>query len=370
MDIRYRNLTDNDGFEFQKFIKQAYGENSILSHKSHLKWFLGSATDCRPDEYETLIAVLPDGRIAGMYGAMSATLLVLGNSYSFCWYVNGMVLPEFRNKGIGREFIRMLLAKFDVCGVIGFNSGVKRNYQRAGFQLFGDTTLRRFIKILDAEAYKLTEAIGYDSEQARDIVPISNDNVRLNGDVRSLTAFNDSVDLCMREMTSKINIMVLRTAAYLNWRYFQNPLLTYECTGNYRNGGIRAYLVTRRERYHPTFIYGTRIIDALGKQDDLAVLLDTKIAEAGARNDSLVEFMFAGDVYEDLMVSSGFTELRGESYEWWPLVTSPIERRTNEEFICLGSNKYPDLFLDSKANEIYFTRGDSDRDRANLYRAV
>ena len=65
------------------------------------------------------------------------------------------------------------------------------------------------------------------------------------------------------------------------------------------------------------------------------------------------------------MGTLGFTELVGPAYEWWPLVTTPIERRQNEEFICLGSRKYPSLFDDIEFNDLYFTRGDSDRDRAN-----
>jgi len=365
MEVTYRNLTDSDYPEWSYFTEQAYGENHILTDWPHLKWFMGGAPDCRPNGYETIVAVLPDGKIAGTYGVMPALLRVHNKVYTLCWYISGMVLPELRNQGIGKNFVDILLDRFDVNGVIGFNLGVKRNYQRFGFNFFGDRTLRRFVKLLHPEAYELTAQIGFDATQAQELVPLSTDAFQIRSEATPVLAFDKSVDECVQVMASRVKVTILRTAPYLNWRYFMNPRLVYECTGIKHKGNLSAYLVARHERFYPTEIYGTRIIDAAGLPEDAVKLFESKIAEAEARHDALVEFMFIGDFYEGLMETLGFTELVGPAYEWWPLVTTPIERRQNEEFICLGSRKYPSLFDDIEFNDLYFTRGDSDRDRAN-----
>ncbi len=365
MDITYRNLTDNDYIQWCRFTEQEYNKGHILTDWPHLKWFMGGAPDCRPNGYETLIAVLPDGKIVGSYGVLPTQVRVNDKIYSFCWYINAEVLPEFRNQGIGKYFVSTLLDRFDVNGGIGFNLDVKRNYQRFGFNFFGDRTLRRFIKILYPEAYDLTTQIGFNAIQAQDLVPLAADVFRVRNEAVPIMAFDKSVEYCIQSIASRVKVTTLRTPPYLNWRYFMNPRLTYECTGIESQKGLLAYLLVRHERFYPTDIYGTRIIDTIGPPEDVEKLLESKIAEAKARHDALLDFMFTGSLYEELMETLAFSELVGPAYEWWPLVTSPIEYRHNEEFICLGSRKYPNLFDGIQSNDLYFTRGDSDRDRAN-----
>ena len=160
--------------------------------------------------------------------------------------------------------------------------------------------------------------------------------------------------------------LIQRTVLYLNWCYFMNPRLIYECTAVKHNTHLLAYLVARHECFYPTKVFGTRIIDAAGLPEHNVGLFQSKIVEARGRGDALVEFVFAGNFYEGLMKSLRFTELVGVAYEWWPLVSAPIEYRQNHQFICLGSRRYPALFDNYTFDDLYFTRGDSDRDRANL----
>ena len=126
-----------------------------------------------------------------------------------------------------------------------------------------------------------------------------------------------------------------------------------------------SYLVTRRERYYPSDFYGTRIIDMAGLQEHVAPLIKEAVVRANTRKDSFVDFLFIGSYYEELMEKMKFTEVKGQNVEKWPVTTTPIEKRENHEFICLGSKKNPDLFDNIRFTDLYFTRGDSDRDRAN-----
>jgi hypothetical protein len=364
VDIKYRNLTDADFIQWCNFIEQAYGKNYILTDWPYLKWFMGGAPGRQLNGYETLIAVLPDGKIIGISGIIPYRLIVQNKLYSFYWSCNNMVLPEFQNHGILNNFWNIAFGKFDVHGGLGFNSTMQHIAQKAGFNLFNNRTLRRFIKLLYPEAYSLPTQIGFDAMQAQELVPLSIDNFSFRNEVIPIIAFDESVEGSMHTMVSRVKVMTLREAPNLNWRYFMNPRITYECKD------LIAYLIARHICFFPTEIYGTRIIDIAGSPEFAAILVENEIAQAKERHDALVDFVFAGNFYEDVMKILTFSELVGPTYEWWPLVTMPIERRQNTEFIRLGSHKFPHLFDDIQFNDLYFTRGDSDRDRANIMKST
>lgn len=366
MEFKIRNLRMDDFPDWKNYINKAYGENHILTDWSFLNWFYGGFNRKGIPNFETLIAVLPKGEIFGSYGVLEAEIKVLDKIYSFCWYVSGNILPEFRNQGIGRTFVKILLEQFDICGVIGFNPGVKRNYQRAGFEFFKDNTLKRFILILDPKGYKLVSKIGFDEDLAKQIVPLTTIKFLKPKNIINLIAFTNGVQKCISDMKPPVKVHIVRSPNYLNWRYFWNPKIHYEGIA-YKNGNQwLSYLTARRERFYPSEIYGTRIMDLVGSTNYSEDLLKAIIVRAKDRGDSLLEFFYTGSFYDEILVNLGFIELKNPHYVFWPFFSSPIMRKeTNHEFICLGSQKYPNLFDKIEFNDLYFTRGDTDRDRAN-----
>ena len=366
MEYDIINLSYENFLQWYDYINEAYGENHILTDWPFLNWFYGGYIDKSSSSYKTLIAVLPSGRIVGSYGVLEAEIRVLEEKYSFCWYVSGNVLPECRNQGIGKKFVRILLEKFDVCGVIGFNEGVKRNYKRTGFELFGDRILRRFIITLRPECYELVEKIGYDSDVARKMIPILEAIPKPSKDVINLVLFDSKIEDCIKTMESTVKVNIVRSSRYLNWRYFLNPRINYECIAKKDENKWLGYLTARHEQFFPTDIFGTRILDLIGYPENAMVLLSSIINRSKERGDAFIEFSYTGNYYDEIMKELGFTELVNQFYLWWPVYSTPIKRREeNIELICLGSQRYPDLFKNIGFNDLYFTRGDTDRDRAN-----
>ncbi|MHA1756497.1 MAG: hypothetical protein ACTSVV_06990, partial [Promethearchaeota archaeon] len=185
-------------------------------------------------------------------------------------------------------------------------------------------------------------------------------------DVKNIVIFNEYVTNCYKEMYDKIKVNIVKNDAYLNWRYIFNPRIKYDCLNLKDNEKWLAFLVARQERFYPTNIYGTRILDLAGNHKNAQILIEEIISRAIKRGDSFMDFFFTGNYYERVMEELQFIELKDEKYVWFPLVSSPIEFRENHEFIFLGSKKYPHLFNDIKFSELYFTRGDADRDRPNI----
>ncbi len=359
--IQFRTLEDKDFPEWCAFHDELYGKGYALTDREFLSWYMK-----KDGKYETLIAV--DGKaIVGVYGVLPFPLWVKDAVYDACWIVNGMVRSEYRNQGIGKTFVNMLLDRFDVCGGLAFNEEVRRNYVRFGFKQFEEKTLRRYALMLRKDAYSLIPENQRENirklflwEEVKKYVVLF--------DVKRLEKFDDFLIEPFKEMKAFIGKATLeRTPEYLNWRYFQNPRVQYECDGIFDEGHFcRAYVVSRRERLYPTNLYATRIVDMMGSCHYLGNgLLQYEINKAVKRNDAFIDFSFTGDYYAHLLYCFRFAEVLGQLYGAVPLVSSPIEYRKNEEFICLGSRKYPDLFSDVEFDDLYFTRGDSDRDRYN-----
>jgi GNAT superfamily N-acetyltransferase len=369
--VQFRTLEDKDFPEWCAFHDELYGKGYVFTDWDFLRWYLK-----RDGKYETLIAV--DGKtIVGVYGVLQFPLWVKDAIYEACWMVNGMVRPEYRNQGIGKTFVNMLLDRFDVCGGIGFNEGARRNYVRAGFKQFDSKTLRRFAYILREDAYSLMQENHRESMKAlvfsripfhdEGLIPIENTSTyKIPQEIKPLKEFDASTIECFNGMKRYIGKATLeRTPEYLNWRYFQNPKLQYECHAVFAGGRCTAYIVSRHERFYPTNFYATRIIDLIGLSYYVSSLIAHEINEAIKRNDAFIDFSCTGDYYARMLKCLRFSELCGQQYGALPLVSSPIEYRENEEFICLGSRKHPNLFDDVEFDDLYFTRGDADRDRYN-----
>lgn len=353
--VEFRTLQDKDFPEWVRFHDQLYGPNYVLTDKTFLDWYLK-----RKGYFDTVLA-LDRKRIVGTYCALTAPLRVKNKVYEMCWFVSGIVHPDYRGGGIGQTFVKMLLDKFDVCGVIGFNAGVRKNYVRAGFKQFEEKTLRRFALILNPQAYSLVqEKSRVEIESLLEVNEEPKNFPIVRERFETVTRFTDETTSHFLSMTTKLRVNSARNAEYLNWRYFSNPYIRYDVTSNFG-----AYVVSRHECFYPTSLFATRIIDLAGFPSYASSLILHEIQKAIARHDAFMDFSCTGHVFDEVLGHHGFTELLGESYGALPLVSCPLEYRENEEYICLGSRKLPHLFDDIEYDDLYFTRGDSDRDRYN-----
>lgn len=348
--LEFRRLVEEDYDGWVAFHNKAYGRGYILTDRDFLHWYLK-----KDNKYETLIAI--DGKtIVGTYGVLQAPLRVKDRTYKFCWFASGMVLQEYRGQGIGQTFVKMLLDNFDACGGIGFNAGVRKNYIRFGFNQFGFSTLRRYALVIRDSAYSLIEE-KHRNEMMK-FLQISTSIRNINCKIGRVQSFSEPIVSCFADMNMKAYIE--REPEYMNWRYFQNPI-KYEIYSIQE----KAYIVVRHERFYPTQYFAARIIDLVGLPQYASELVKLIINKSRERHDAFIDFSVTGSYYGQMFKELDFSELTGEYYGALPQVSSPIEYRPNEEYICLGSKHFPKMFDGIEFDDLYFTRGDSDRDRFN-----
>jgi hypothetical protein len=110
--------------------------------------------------------------------------------------------------------------------------------------------------------------------------------------LRELARFSDDATTLALRCERPGRIQVRRTAAYLNWRFFDNPRCRYRAYGAYAAGRLQAYVVTRLNRDRPNPRREAEIVDwTVDPAEDAAdaalpsliahVLVDLKHAGAG-----------------------------------------------------------------------------------------
>jgi hypothetical protein len=186
-------------------------------------------------------------------------------------------------------------------------------------------------------------------------------NIKTHNDFKDIISPFDVIE-------KHIKVTTNRYENYMDWRYNKNPFIRYEYTNLYDENLCNGYIISRHECFYPTKFYATRIIDAIGNPCYIQDLLKSIIDKAIERNDLFIDFLYAGTIFDDALHELGFIELTDDTYNTIPVVSDPMDFRLNDEFICLKCKDKPLLFEDIGYDDIYFTKGDSDRDRINKIR--
>jgi GNAT superfamily N-acetyltransferase len=331
------------------FFATAYGARSIFVDSEFVRWFLGNNR-----EFLSMIALAPSGDVVGHYGAVRCTALLDGQRLSMLWGVNAFTLSDHRGAGLGERLASPWYRAADVFGVIGFSPSSAAFYERCGFQLFSRHRFVRQARVLDEHAFELIADLGIDIERARAMLPIA------TATPRSTRAASDELAGDVELRLSGVALTTLRDREYIDWRFRRQRWLNYDLLAVNDAKRTRAYVATRRTRLEPTNRHAVRIVDACGDTDAIADLVAVVVGAARERGDVWVDFA-ATRALEGL---EGFATLVGDDAALLPSVTSPMQHRPNTEFVGLYSATRAIRLGQLSIDDVYFTRADSDRDRA------
>jgi hypothetical protein len=143
----------------------------------------------------------------------------------------------------------------------------------------------------------------------------------------------------------------------------ENPYIKYSVHGYLEGNRVMAYVAVREEKLMPEGDKVHRIIDIYGNKDKAGLLISHVgriAAEAGA---IYLDFSMFGVCYEDVLQEEGYNKLTGEDVSLLPMVTNPVQKKSNNEFIVLQSKKHDEAIRTLEKKDVYFTRIDADRDR-------
>ena len=361
--FKIKKISPTDIEQLANFFLKAYGEQSIFQSKQFLNWYFNSIQENEVYMPGCLIGVNKHNEIVSHYGGLKYHLVLEGKIYPITWGVNAFTFPEWRGMGINSEIIAHLKKENKINGVIGFTKKTANFYNSIDYNIFNYQRFKRFCKILDVNKTKdVIKYIGQNPEQ------IHASNLKTNPEKinnQSITCLNGkNIDNFSLDFQVNVKVTTHRTKEFLKWRFFHNPVIHYDSFACTRGKKISSYIVCREEQLEPLDHSVLRIIDVFGNPDEIIQLIQKVISESLEKKIIYMDFSVFGNLYDEVFTECGFSELKEDDYAILPQTCSPVTSRENLEYIGLQSESLKHLLATLKVDDVYFTRMDSDRDRA------
>lgn len=337
---------------YTTFLKAAYPDDPLYWDLERWRWqYLDNPTDggCRPP-----IWIFTDGnRILAQVGTIPIHLKVNGHSYLAAWCSDFVVLPEFRNRGVGPLLLKAVKEKFDFLMALGISDMSYPLFKKDRWEDLG--TLPHYIKILD---FKGIATRFFKNEAMQMILTVPGNCLlrvlsfierREDKDISlsRIEHFDPESDKLWARIAEKFQCIVQRDYHYLNWKYFSQPRMHYVAYRADREGVLRGYVIVRKNRANG-LLYGI-ISDLLADPDDVATvssLLMKAIDYFRSEGVALIR-SYATDVrYQKILRRYGF--LKKRSYVRFMFTTSVASTER------IGASSLTNWFI---------MKGDSDLDR-------
>src|SRR3989338_11114084 len=171
-----------------------------------------------------VITLLFDGeRLIGHYAITPMDLEVAGAPMRALLTMTTMTHPDYGKQGIFLNLLKETCKRSAELG-FAFVYGYPNNNSNPGFLKYGWKDFGKVVEYVRAAPSKSARHVW-------GIYPISR--------------FGVDVDRLWEQVAPHMGITVARTAAYLNWRFFDHPTAHYRVQGLFSGSRLRGYVVTK-----------------------------------------------------------------------------------------------------------------------------
>ncbi len=343
------------------FIRVAYKPDYFMLDRRYFDWWNRDSPSNWEDRYRLVVATYGN-KIVGMFGQIANTFRIRGKIYRGTWYSNGIVHPEYRGLGIGKKLWSGATQFTPVAAEIGGNAAGRALYRVSAFETFGQRRMHRAIYLLQPESVaehlpcsdpalikKIKEC---NLEQASSL---------LEEAVSPMSELSPALEALWDKVKDRYVVTTERTLEHIMWRYVNHPRGHYHLIAHYENGASSALGVIRFESRETTRV--CRIADIWGLPEAITPLLRKIIANARQNGAILIDFFCTNWPDRSAFEEAGFYILNENEASFLPYLFSPLELRQGyNEYIGMWTRD-PDVIKGISFEDIYFVRGDADRDR-------
>ena len=293
------------------------------SPRDFLRWWAEGYRDAE-DEPQGMAYIARDGeRVAGVSLGVLRPVKVRDRILPGRQAAYSAVHPDYRGLGLSRDFViwRDQTLPYDLTLDFTQVAQLVHNRQRRGTRQSGNP-LSIFVRVLSARGASKERGrnrwralLGYAALALRSRAR----RFRLRGParpalrVRSIDAFDSRVDRFFEIAAAPFELIPVRSAAFLNWRYLDGRIGWFTALVAEEEGELVGYAVFR--------LVGTRahLADVLvlpGRADVLRALLDRAVGLAGRHGASAVECtMMQHHPYTPVLTAAGFIRVKTRSEE-------------------------------------------------------
>lgn len=354
MDVEIRYVKKSEAKELIAFNKRNYRAGHILTDKQYLDWQFGSFPSKRA-RYTVLGAFGPRNEMLGTLGLTFLDYWYFGKKVRAASFANLMVDKRLRNLGLGYLLMRAAekMAPFAVDH--GLNEDAIRLFEGRGWVgedlrryafVFNSANVKR---VMEKENAAIKDSV-FGLVASRDLA-----FVRLETYDKRLAVF-------FKKMRNKYPITVQRSKQYLNWRYFNHPLISYSVFAAAGGGNIESFAVVRMEG--PARFRAGRIIDFVSLDRAEACTLVGILDFCRQKKANFVDYYFSGNFHIKSLRQAGFSDASSGAYALLPKLLNPVVNSPKNGinfFVTTPGVK------DQRVKNLkhwYTTKGGGDQDRA------
>ncbi|MGQ0523014.1 MAG: GNAT family N-acetyltransferase [Betaproteobacteria bacterium] len=238
---RYRQLAMNEIPALNALYNACHGTTRPLAEA---EWLFRE----NPNGPAVIMAAFDDeDTLVGVRPALPWKYVWRGAAWTAYEFADAMVAPSHRNRGIFKQLLRQMYAFAGEGDVLLFtipNGNSLPVYERMPeFTVLGHSETR--VKPISWPRY-IGYRLGVDGHGAPH--PGAAESVHLkNGDTRltAIDRFDSDFESTHSELAEEISGYTLRSAAFLQWRYFGSPVRQYKVAYIEQRGHVRGYIVVR-----------------------------------------------------------------------------------------------------------------------------
>lgn len=345
-----------DAGAYLEFLKAAYPDDPLQWDQERWRWqYLENPN--HPGRYPPIWIFTDGERVLAQLGTIPVRLGIDGKSHAAAWTADLVVLPEFRNRGVGPLLLKAVKTRFDFLMGLGLNEMSHALFARDRWRDLG--MVPHYVKVLDARAVagslvkgKLGAVmLGTPANGVLWALSLMERRANSGISVTRCERFGEDFDALARRLSEKFRRIVWREAEYLNWKYIRQPRMGYAVYRADRAGALHGYVVLRRNRTD-RLVYGV-IADLLADPDNrpvMSALMSTAIGWFRAAGVSFIR-SYATDVrYQRVLRRYGFFKRRSYVRFMVAAKTGEAER--------IGTDSLSDWFI---------MKGDADLDRVPFH---
>ena len=340
------------------FFDRNYRVDYTLSNKAHFDWLFDNHLNDSEDEYTAVIALNKHGEVIGFYAWIPVDFYCFGKLLRCNYQMNLMIEEKYRTLGYGYLLLKEVETNGSDLGV-SLNAGLdgRRLIEHAGWRI---TDLDRYIFFIDNK--KSIELI---NDPLVQIIPRSLPSIPdMDGMTFCEIAHTDDRLTTLSEtLSSKYAITLKRDAAYVKWRWFEHPLLSYKVFTVTQNDELIAYMALRTEEYQQYRI--GRLLDFISTDKAEPFALARVLYVCKELRVDFVDYFMIGKTHKKSLKSSGFIIAEGNGYRNIPMVFNPPDSRPSVNFTYKIFNKN---IIDERVHDLlnwHINKSDADGDRAN-----
>ena len=352
--MKIRPIEDADWPRLQDFVRRHFGFSHVPDLRFHQHWFRNPFGD----GWSGRLLERPEGSLAGALMVITLPGWFNGRETTLGYLSTGVVEDDARDRGMGAALYLWAYRCFPIVLAMSGNALSAPLNALMGQELPG-TTMRRFLRLNRPGSLNLCR----DQDRARVTAPIG-PAPALAADVTAdwVDDVPTDYDPLWHEVRDGLVCSLDRSAAYLRWRC-RAPYVDYRLLAVRSAQRLIGLAVCRPQETPAGSVF--RVTDMIARHHDAAVVWK---AIAAATSEALfTDFLVVGTTQDEALGRAGFLEAVDHGLDAVPHLLSPVEHRDWTGTFSLGGALPQAEQSWRRADAIYFTKGDGDRDWPTLH---